>query len=77
MLELLDSGKKILNIDESWISDTNHLKFKWLQQGTTNSLQERSVNPRISVLGAVSTEGNVYISITQVITDSEIIKLFL
>ena len=33
--------------------------------------------PRISVIGAVDTEGQVYVSLTQVVTDNEIIKLFL
>ena len=44
---------------------------------TTNSIEERDVKPRISLIGAIDTEGDVYLALTQVNTDTDIMKLFL
>ena len=37
MMELLESGKCILNIDETWLSETNFARRKWRRRGTSNS----------------------------------------
>ena len=64
MLSLLSGNKRILNIDESWISDTNFSRRKWRVTGTTNSMNEKLVQPRISLIAGVDTEGDVYLSLT-------------
>ena len=69
LLELLEDGKRILNIDETWLSGTNFKRAKWREHGQTNSDPIKIVNPRISVIAAVDTEGDVYMSLTQVNTD--------
>ena len=77
LLELLEDGKRILNIDESWLSGTNFKRAKWREHGQTNSDPIKIVNPRISVIAAVDTEGDVYMSLTQVNTDVPVMKLYL
>ena len=42
-----------------------------------NSVEEKTINPRISMIGALDTEGSIYLSLTQVNTDTDIMKLFL
>ena len=65
MLDLLHRKKRILNIDQTWISDTNFVYKKWRKRGYSNSLDENIVNPRISVIAAIDTEGDMYMSLTQ------------
>ena len=77
MLDLFDAGKRILSVDESWLSDSMFIRKKYNQSGTSNSVEEQVIQPRISIIGAVDTEGDVYLSLTQVNTNSEIMKLFL
>ena len=50
MLDLLNKRKRILNIDETWLNNTNFIRKKWRQHGTTNSVKINSVNPRISLI---------------------------
>ena len=77
MLELLGKPYRIICIDQSWLSDTNFIRRKYKQEGSTNSIEERLVNPRISMIAGVDTEGHVYLSLTQVTTDTEMMKMFL
>ena len=77
MLDLLKQKKRILNIDQTWLSDTNFSNKKWRARGSTNSLEEKIVNPRISVIAAIDTEGDMYLSLTQVNTDTPIMKMYL
>ena len=77
MLALLQQGKRIINVDESWLSHTDFRRRKWKAHGMTNSVPRRNVNPRISCIGAVDTEGDVYLSLTQKNTDNMVMKLFL
>ena len=76
-LDLLDKGCKILCIDQSWLSTTNFIRQKYKDPYTTNSIEERVVNPRIALIAAIDTEGDTYLSLGQVNTDTDIMKLFL
>lgn len=76
-LDLLESWKRIINIDESWIGETDFRKKRWAVPGSTNSLPENSVSPRISVLAAIDTDGELYFALKQVNTDTRMMQLFL
>ena len=77
LLDLLWEGKRIINIDESWISDTNFTRMRWAKTDTPNSVEEHQVNPRLSLLAAIDTEGQVYIALTQRNTDTDVMKLYI
>ena len=77
MLGLLSSGRRVINIDETWINQTDFRRMKWRQRGETNSLPCRQVNPRVSLLTAIDTSGRVYFAATQVNTNSDIFLLFM
>ena len=77
MLKLLDSKKRILNVDESSIVSLTFPRKKWKQHGTTNSIPHKQVQPSNSLIAAIDTEGDVYISITQVYTDASVMKVYL
>jgi len=42
-----------------------------------NSVNTKEVSPRISFIAALSTDGEIYFSLTQVNTDAEVKQLFL
>ena len=41
MFALLRSGKRILNIDETWLNETSFQRRKWKEHGTSNSVTSR------------------------------------
>lgn len=77
MLDKLSKGVRIINIDQSWINDTNFERRCWRKRGQINSKRESPVNPRVSLLMAICTSGNLYCSLTQVTTDHRVFCLFL
>ena len=76
MLELLEQGFTIMNIDESWINELDFARRKWHDRNESNSLPRKSVSPRLSVLAAIDTEGRVFMAMTTGNTTSEVVCLF-
>jgi hypothetical protein len=68
---------EIINIDETWISQTDFRRRKWKISGTTNSLPNPLVNPRISLIVALSNRGDIYFTISQGNTNLESFKIFM
>ena len=77
MLEQLALGHRVINIDQTWINDTNHKRRKWRLRGQSNSSPENKVSPRVSVQMAICTGGKLYCALTQVNTDSDVYCLFI
>ena len=69
MIELLKSGKRIINVDETWINQKDFRRRCWSKKGISNSIGVKDVNPRISMMVAVDTDGDIFYSLTQVNTD--------
>ena len=59
MLELLGEGKRIINIDESWINETNFTRKMWVPKNTTASITSQIVTPRLALIAALDTDGRV------------------
>ena len=76
MLQLLGERKHIINVDESWINETNFTRKMWAPYGSTGTLTSQIVSPRLALIAALDTNGHVYISLTQTTTDSEVLMLF-
>ena len=76
MLELLEQGFTIMNIDESWINELDFARRKWHDRNESNSLSRKYVSPRLSVLAAIDTEGRVFMAMTTGNTTSEVVCLF-
>jgi hypothetical protein len=77
MLDILKSGKRILNIDETWLNTTSFQRRKWKQHGTTNSVRSLPVSPRISLILSFDSAGDIYLALTQVNTDHKMMQLYL
>ena len=65
VIDLLFEGKRILNIDETWIGQTNFRRQAW--RGPLNPESERinPVQPRITMIVALDNHGDLYITVMQ------------
>ena len=64
MLEVYGQGKHIINIDESWIPETDFRRRRWAPKGGHNSMAEKTMGHRVNMIVAVSSEGYVWLSLT-------------
>ena len=76
MLDLLEQGFRIINVDESWINELAFARRKWHNSSESNSLPRKNVSPRLSLLAAIDTDGRVFMALTTSNTTSEVICLF-
>ena len=77
MIELLREGKNLLNVDQTWLNMTDFRRRKWQVPGTTNSVAQLQVVPRISMIMGIDTKGEVYLSLLQSNSNSKVIEIFL
>ncbi len=77
MLKVVHSGTRVINIDETWLSHTDFRSCKWGVQGSANSKAIKSLAPRISLIVGLSSDGEIYCSVTQVNTDSSMLMMFI
>ena len=76
MFQLLDAGKRIINIDETWLPHLDFRNKKWRRRGEPNTLSTKSLSPKVNMIAAVDTDGNLYLSLTQQNTDNDIMLMF-
>ena len=63
LVTLLNQGKRIINVDESWFNMCDFRRMKWRAYGDNNSLAKTQVSPRISMIVGIETTGAVYLSL--------------
>ena len=64
LLDALHSGKRLINIDESFITQTNFHRMCWRHRGERITEGEQGVEPRISLLLSMDTDGNLNYALT-------------
>ena len=64
MIELLKEGTLIINVDESWIAETNFTRKLWVPANSPATVPLASVAPRLSLIVALDSEGRIYYSMT-------------
>ena len=77
MLALLDEGKRVINIDETWLPYLDFRNMKWRQKGEANTVSSKDLAPRVNMIAALDTEGRIYVSLTQFNTDADVMLMFL
>ena len=77
MLKLHEKRKRIINLDETWLNETSFTRRTWASKGGSCNLPLRSVTPRLSMIAAIDTEGQVWFTLYHANTDSNMIALFL
>ena len=77
MLALLEEGTRIINIDESWLNDTNFTRKIWCPADAPATITQRAVTPRLTLIAALDTEGRLYFTLTHANTDSDVLLTFM
>ena len=77
MLPLLAASKRILNCDESWLNEDSFIRRIWCPSHSPATVTTKAVNPRVSLITALDTDGQVYFSLTQANTDQKVMLAFL
>ena len=77
MLEVLAEGKRVINIDETWLPHLDFRNKKWRQRGEQNTVSYKPLGHRVNMIAAIDTEGELYLSLTQFNTDSDVMLMFL
>ena len=77
MLELLQSKKRIINVDESWINESSFLRKMWCPGYTAATATMRTVSPRVSLIAVLDTDGKVHFSLSQANTDQHVMLEFI
>ena len=77
MLKLIQQGKRIINVAETWIAGLTFIYRKWRAPGTSNTVPVKQVQPRVALIAACDSEGDFYLSFTQVNTDADVMQLYL
>ena len=54
-----------LNIDETWLGMSDFRRMKWQAPGTTNSIAAFSMAPRVTMIVAADSLGNIYFALSQ------------
>ena len=73
----MKSGIRLINIDETWLNEMDFRRRCWSFSKQDSSMVQRMNQPRISVIAAIDNFGEVYLSLTQVNTNSEVMGLYL
>ena len=76
-MELLEQGKRIINIDETWLNETSYVRRVWAKRGGEGNCRLNTVLPRLSMIAALDTQGEVWFSLSHSTTDGDVIALFL
>ena len=69
MLDFLKSGNRIINIDETWLNESNFVRKTWCHKNTTNSVTIKPISPSLSMIAALDNEGRIYFSLGHATTD--------
>ena len=64
MLSLLEAGKRIINIDETWLPHLDFRNKKWRGRGEPNTMSTKSLGHKVNMIAAVDTDGRLYVSLT-------------
>ena len=76
LLKALHDGKRLINVDESFINSTDFHRRCWRRRGEAITEPDSEVAPRISLLLSMDTDGRLHYSLTQVNTDARVFGLF-
>ena len=77
MLSLLQQGKTIINMDESWISTTDFIRQSWSRPDQPSNVDYKPLGYRVSLILAIDSRGKLYCALSEANSSSETTKLFL
>ena len=76
-MQLLRDGKRVINIDETWLNETSFVRRTWGKRQGQGNYPLNSVSPRLSMIAALDTESRVWFTLSHANTDSNTMAAFL
>ena len=73
----MHAGKRVINIDESSMSQGLFVRQSWASRGSKNTYSTKPYGQRLSLIAAMDTLGQVYFAVSQSTVDSEVFKAFM
>ena len=73
----MSQGKRLINIDETWISEKDFRRKCWRSRNVSNSIGTSAVSPRITFMVAIDTDGSIFFALSQLNTDTDSKRLLL
>ena len=67
----------MINIDETWLNETSFIRKTWAERNGKGNIMLRSISPRLSMISAIDTDGNIWFTLSHANTDSNMFTLFL
>ena len=64
LIDLLSQGKRVINIDETWINEKDFRRKCWRQRYVSNTVGTVAVSPRITFMVAIDTDGSVFFALS-------------
>jgi hypothetical protein len=64
IIDLKKSGKRVINVDETWINEKDYRRRSWRRRGTANSIPVKAIKPNISMMVAIDTDGDIFFALT-------------
>ena len=63
-------------MDETWLNECDHRRMKWREYDSSNIVPGVQLTPRITLISAIDTMGNVYLSLTQANSNNKTMELY-
>ena len=76
LVTLLSQGKRIINVDETWLGMTDFRRRMWSEKRKPASVVQLQMVPRISMIMGLDSAGAVYLSLLQSNNNSNTMELF-
>ena len=77
MLDLLDREVRIINVDETWLNESNFVRKHWCPVESSGSVHLKSISPSLSMIAALDTNGRTWFSLSHAKTDQDTFMVFL
>ena len=77
MIDLLAQGKRIICVDESWISETEYSRRLWCPKTDNGTITQKAVSPRLALLASIDSDGQIYYALSHANTDADTMTLFI
>ena len=65
-----------MNVDESWIAETDYSRKIWCPTNGEATVSTRPMSMKVAIIAALDTDGRIYFTLTHSITNSEVIGMF-
>ena len=67
----------MINLDESWLPVSDFNRRRWRRRGMKNTMADKALSQKINIIAAMSSEGDVWYSLTTCNTDSDVLMMFM